>query len=213
MILVFAAILGADDAPPADEREVQRLVGRARTGDAEAARALYRMHAGRVFRAVRGLCASEADAEDAVQEAFAAALPKLDDYRYRPGTRFVAWLCTLAFNAARKRSRSARRTEPMDGLDPAESLGIDEHGHRPDALAERAQRRRLLLTAMAALSERDREVVSLRYGAGLTAPEVAEALSLSPANVRKICKRQRAWLLERLKPLRPGEEEVRDDAG
>ncbi len=191
MLFVFAAILGADDAPPADEREVQRLVHRARVGDREASRLLFRLHAGRVYRAVRPLCANEADAEDTVQETFARALPRLDEYRYRPGTRFVAWLCTIAFNHARKRARSVATWR-------GESFLEVEPPPLPDELLDRARRRHLLLAALAELPARDREVLSLRYGAGLSAPEVAETLSLSPANVRKICERQRAWLMERL---------------
>ena len=61
-----------------------------------------------------------------------------------------------------------------------------------------ARRKKALLEAMAELAPREREVVSLRYGAELTAAEVGAALGLGEANVRKICERQRKDLLERL---------------
>jgi RNA polymerase sigma-70 factor (ECF subfamily) len=201
VFIVFAAILGDAPDPTVDEREVQRLVRLARTGDGAAARRLYTLHAGRVFRAVRGLCGSEADAEDAVQETFARALPRLNEYGYRARTRFVAWLCTIAFNVARQKERATRRTGLLQDTALGSGRAVD-----PEGDLDRARQRGRVLTALAELEPRDREVVSLRYGAGLSAPEVGEALSLSPANVRKICERQRAALLERaFGALSPGE--------
>ena len=63
------------------------------------------------------------------------------------------------------------------------------------------ERKNALLEALAELPERDRAVLSLRYGGELSAPEVAQALGLSAANVRKICERRRAELLAKLAPL------------
>lgn len=47
--------------------------------------------------------------------------------------------------------------------------------------------------------------MTLRYGAGLTAVEVGAICEQSPANVRKICERQRTILLERLSSSLPRE--------
>ncbi len=207
MFVVFAALLGDAPEPSVDELQVRRWVDAARRGDGEAARRLYSQHVGRVFRAVRGLCHSEADAEDVAQETFATALRRLDAYRYRPETRFVAWLCTVGLNLARKRLRTERRAEAAGLRESAagvERMAAAGPADRSDAVASPedalllAQRRERLLAALAELPERDRAVVSLRYGAGLSAPEVAEALSLTSANVRKICERQRGFLEERL---------------
>ncbi len=71
-----------------------------------------------------------------------------------------------------------------------------------DPEAENAEdavlKRRAVLAALATLPERDRQVVSLFYGAELSAEEVADVLGLSASNVRKICERQRKALLTAL---------------
>jgi RNA polymerase sigma factor (sigma-70 family) len=58
-----------------------------------------------------------------------------------------------------------------------------------------------LLRALAELTPREREIVSLRYGAELDAAEIASRLKLEPANVRKILERVRARLGERIEAL------------
>ena len=70
-----------------------------------------------------------------------------------------------------------------------------------------AEARGRLLRALEALPKRDREVLSLRYGADLEASEVAAACALSAANVRKICERQRRRLLAEL-TIRNDEDEA-----
>jgi RNA polymerase sigma-70 factor (ECF subfamily) len=46
-----------------------------------------------------------------------------------------------------------------------------------------------LVDALGHLSERDREVLALRYGGDLTGPEVAEVLGLTLANVQQVTSR------------------------
>ncbi len=58
-----------------------------------------------------------------------------------------------------------------------------------------------MLTALQELPERDRQVVTLRYGGELSVAEVAQVASLSEPNVRKICERRRAALLQRIRTL------------
>lgn len=198
MFVVFAALLGSEPDPSVDETEVQRLVRAARTGQPRAARRLYSLHVDRVYRSVRPLCVSDADAEDAVQETFARALQHLSEYQYRPESRFVAWLGTIALNVVRKRGRAHQRLAPLSEHTAAQERG--EQAHDPEAAALKAEARQALLAALGEMPERERQVLTLRYGAGLTAPEVAHAAGVSAANVRKICERQRKLLLERLGP-------------
>ncbi len=198
MFVVFAALLGSEPDPSVDETEVQRLVRAARTGQPQAARRLYSLHVGRVYRTVRPLCSSDADAEDAVQEAFVRALTHLAEYQYRPDVRFVAWLGTIALNVVRKRARRDGRAEQLvtTRIAPAHDTSADD----PEARVMKEQAKTALLTALGEIPERERQVLTLRYGGGLTAPEVAHAAGLSSANVRKICERQRKHLLDRLAP-------------
>ncbi len=178
------------------EEETLALVRRARRGDTEAMAALYGAHVHRVFRAVRALCKSEAEAEDIVQDAFIKAFASLGSYEARPGRRFLAWLSTIALNAARNRSTRGGRRRQLAEEDAARD--VKEAPATPEEQLLGAESRARLLAALAELPERDREVVSLRYGAGLEAAEVAELTGLSGANVRKICERQRKRLLAML---------------
>ena len=206
MFLLFATFLGADPAGPVDEEEVLRLVRAVGQGNRSAARRLYGTFVAKVFRVARPLCDSDAEAEDVVQDAFMKAFEGIHRFAPRRDSRFAAWLCTIALNCARKRRRG---TERVDTLDPRQMADLREAApaaaDSPGDEAEHAQRRDALLAALAALPERDRRVVTLRYGAELTAAEVGQACGLSEANVRKICERQRRGLLSRLSGPAPEE--------
>ncbi len=200
MYLAFAILGAGPPATAADEEEVQRLVRRARDGSREAARRLYALHVSQVFRAVRPLCASEAEAEDVVQETFIRVLGGLGRYQRRDA-RFISWVLTIALNLARKGLRRRSREAPLtpEDLEPGGHRGPNEDP-AGEALDLRL-RRRALLAALDELPGRERQVITLRYGAGLSAAEVGELAGVSEANVRKLCQRQRARLLERIKAL------------
>lgn len=192
MWLLFASFVGVEPDRPVDDEEVQRLVRSARVGNALAARRLYALHVRRLFRAVRPLCASEAEAEDVVQEAFLKALGALTRYEPREGSRFIAWLTTIGLNTASKHARGRRRSVELS----PERLEVLRGAEGEDP--EKRALRDALLSALAELPERERRILSLRYGAELTSAEVARLAGVSEANVRKICERQRRRLLERL---------------
>jgi RNA polymerase sigma-70 factor (ECF subfamily) len=199
---LFAALsrhLGGDAEPAdaLDEAAIARLVEQARAGDTGARQTLYLQYVDRVFRTVRGMVRSDADAEDVTQDAMLTVLTSLDKYRPRADARFAAWVTTIALNTARRRFRR-RRPEltatgelpdtPDDGDDPADDL-------------DRARRRRALLIALAELPERERVIVSLRYGAELNATDIAATVGLEPAAIRKILERARTRLGARIEAL------------
>jgi len=204
---MYLLLLNLMDGPPAeaaDEEQVQRLVSLARDGDEIAARRLYRMFVARVYRAVRPLAVTDADAEDVVQDSFVKALGSLDRYQRQPGKRFVAWLVTIALNNARKQARRQQRWRPLPADQSSSSQSPspgDTPPSEPDSLGPAMDRQRLvmlLLEALAELPDRERHIVLLRYGAELTATEVGQICGEAPATVRKICQRQRERLLQRL---------------
>ena len=196
----LSSFLRGDDEPLAEDA-ILRLVEGARAGDRGARQALYLQHVDRVFRTMRGMLRSDADAEDATQDAMLAVLTSLHKFTPRRDARFAAWVTTIAVNTARRRFRR-RRPEltatgempetPGDGTDPADAL-------------DRARQRRALLIALAELPEREREIVSLRYGAELNATEIGTAVGVEAATIRKILERARTRLGERIDALlRPG---------
>jgi RNA polymerase sigma-70 factor (ECF subfamily) len=196
VLTALSVIFGAD--PEAlGEDAVQRLVEQARAGDRAARQRLYRQHVQRVFRTVRGMLRSETEAEDVTQDAMLTALTSLDRYSARAGTSFAAWLTTIAINTTRRRFRR-RRPEPTA---TGELPEIADPSVEPGDDIDLARQRVALLRALAELEPREREIVSLRYGADLNAPEIAAQVGMEAANVRKILERARVRLGERIEAI------------
>jgi RNA polymerase sigma-70 factor (ECF subfamily) len=199
---LFAALswhFGDDARPPAplNEEAMVRLVEQARAGDSGARHTLYVQHVDRVFRTVRGMLRSDADAEDVTQDAMLTVLTSLHRYTARPGARFAAWVTTVAVNTARRRFRRRRPELTATGELP----DTPDYGADPAARLDRERRRRALLIALAELTGRERMIVSLRYGAGLNASEIGAAAGIDPATIRKTLERARARLGDRLETL------------
>jgi RNA polymerase sigma-70 factor (ECF subfamily) len=199
MSWLFAVLgLGPDgDVEPLGEDPIARLVERARDGDRQARHDLYVQFVDRVFRTVRGMLGSDADAEDVTQDAMLKVLTSLDTYRPRADARFAAWVTTIAVNTARRRFRRRRPELTATGELPE----LPDAGGDPADDMDRARQRRALLLALAELPERDRTIVSLRYGADLNASEIALGLGLEPAAIRKVLERARTRLGARLDVL------------
>lgn len=99
------------------------LVERAARGDVDAFEALVAARLSRAFRTASAILGSEADAHDAVQEAFVATwrhLPKLRD-----PARFDAWLNRTVVNRCRDVQRRRRRSQEV-ALDGALELPGDD---------------------------------------------------------------------------------------
>jgi RNA polymerase sigma-70 factor, ECF subfamily len=185
------------DAETLAEDAISALVDEARAGDVGARRRLYTQHVDRVFRTVRGLLRSDADAEDVTQDALLTVLTSLNRYAPRADARFAAWVTSIALNTVRRRFRRRRPELTATGeLPDTPDEAVD-----PAADLDRARQRRALLIALGELPERERTIVSLRYGAELNASEIAAAVGIEPATIRKILERARARLGARIEAL------------
>ena len=193
---ILSSRLGGD-AEPLAEDAIARLVEQARAGDTGARRKLYLQHVDRVFRTVRGMLRSDADAEDVTQDALLTVLTSLNKYTPRADARFAAWVTTIAANTVRRRFRRRRPELTATGELPETS---DDAADPAEAL-DRARQRRALLIALGELPERERAIVSLRYGADLNASEIAAIVGIEPATIRKILERARTRLGERIEAL------------
>jgi RNA polymerase sigma-70 factor (ECF subfamily) len=199
LALLFAALTRSPggDAEPLAEDAIARLVDQARAGDTGARHTLYVQYVNRAFRTVRGMLRSAADAEDVTQDAMLTVLTSLHKYRPRADARFEAWVMTIAVNTARRRFRRRRPELTATGELPE----IPDDGADPAAGLDRARRRRALFIALAELAERERVIVSLRYGADLNASEIGVAVGVEPATIRKILERARTRLGARIEAL------------
>ncbi len=138
-------------------------------------------------------CDSRPDAEDLTQQTFERALRAWD--RFDPARAAMAtWLISIARNLLIDHYRSQKGPNlPLQDVTPAELPSTDvtlgNLGLEPE-----------LARALAALAERDREILALRYGADLTGPEIAQITDLSLANVQQITFRSLRRLRHALEP-------------
>src|SRR3954453_17863963 len=139
---------------------------RARDGDEDALRLLYRLYADNVFGYVLAIVHDEHDAEDITSEVFARLPRALSHYRVS-GAPFVAWLLRVARNAALDHLR-AQRSVPL--------AEVPAHRHEELPSHERLDD---LRAALETLPADQRHVMVLRLIAGLTPAEVAERLGRS----------------------------------
>lgn len=130
-----------------------------------------------VYRYVRFRVATREVAEDVTSVVFMKALRafgRYDPSRASPKT----WLLRIARNAVTDHLRSLKRKGSLHvSLDRIPDLVADIPSHEERVIKqERIQR---LLNGARTLRKADREVLSLRYGAGLDNSEIADHLGIS----------------------------------
>ena len=176
------------------------LVARARGGDGGAFETLVRRHLRSAYAVALAQLGEEADAHDAVQDAFVAALQRIEECR-QPD-QFGGWLLSIVRNRARdhRRYRAVRDALPLEAA--------DEVAHRASPLhdAENAELRRDLLGAMETLTELQREVILLYDFEGWSHREIGGRLGISDGSARVHLFNARRALRERL-TARHGEEQ------
>ena len=179
-----------------------QLVARVRRGDRQAAGALAQRYL-RACRAVAlAVTGDETDAEDVCQDAFAAAIERIDGCR-QPD-RFGAWLMQIVRNRARDHLRS--RARPVLSIDGIDGMAIESERASPETEAESGDATARLLAAIRELPEERREVLLLHDLEGWTHREIAERMGLPPGTVRSHLHHARRRMRSLLPELEEGEE-------
>ena len=163
----------------------------ARSVQAEPCAAWYEAYGKAVYNYFRFQLIPPDDAEDLTAETFLRAVRASDRY---DATRAAVqtWLLTIARNVLIDERRSARVRRRV-GVDELRDLAMDEPS--PEERMLRREEVGAAMTAMGALSNEDRELLSLRYGGELDIAELAELLDVPTGTVRT-----RLWrALERLR--------------
>jgi len=139
--------------------------------------AWFRDHRESVYRYVRFRVSTREVAEDLTSEVFLKALRALGRYdRKRSAPR--TWLLRIARNTVTDHLRTLRRRGSLHiSLDRVPDLV--SHGPSQEERILREEELKRLFNAAATLREADQEVLSLRYGAGLSNVEIAESLKVS----------------------------------
>jgi RNA polymerase sigma-70 factor (ECF subfamily) len=168
-------------SPNSDAHGERLIVDAAKAGDESALSELYLLYFPRVYRYILARTGNSYDAEDLAEEVFMKVLDAIKRFEWRE-VPFSAWLFRIAHNAviSQRRKDTARgKSGPLtDGL-PVDSAGPEELVASRLALNE-------VMEASQRLPEAQRQVIALRFGAGLSVAETARAMGKGEGNVKVI---------------------------
>jgi RNA polymerase sigma factor (sigma-70 family) len=129
---------------------------------------LYAEHAGRIYSLLAYRTGDRVLAEDLLADVFERVLTARRGFDPRRGTE-TSWLYAIALNRLRDHQRRVGY-EQRAFAQVGEDDRVVEPAH--DAFADRDE----LARALARLGDEERDVVSLRFGADLTAPQIARVI-------------------------------------
>ena len=179
------------------------LVERAKSGDEFAFECIMRRHNRLLFRTARSILKSDAETEDALQEAYLRAWRALSTFR--ADSKLSTWLVRIVINEAlgRLRRRSAQvipLESVMESIDrhTHESMEENDPNHEPERVAMRSEVRRFIEARIDLLPEAFRTVFMLRAVEELSVEETSAALQIPEATVRTRFFRARSLLREGL---------------
>jgi RNA polymerase sigma-70 factor (ECF subfamily) len=141
--------------------------------------AFYDEYFPRVYNYARYRCGDAHTADDLTASIFERALERLYSFDPQRGP-FGAWLFTLARGIVSRNLRSdfANYWLPLD-----ESYEVPDGNPTPEERLIRSETQNSLLVALSFLSDRDRDLLSLKFAAHLTNRRIAEITGLSGNNV------------------------------
>jgi RNA polymerase sigma-70 factor (ECF subfamily) len=176
------------------------LVARVARHDQDAFEMLMRRYNGRLFRIARAILKDDAEAEDALQDAYLDAYRHIGDFR--GGARFGTWLTRITINQALMRLRKQKRDRVVVPFadrhatesEPAEVDVADERTESPPRATLRAEIRAILERRIDELPVAFRTVFVMRDVEDMSVEQTAECLSIPAATVRTRLFRARGLL-------------------
>lgn len=146
---------------------------------------LYDHYFPRIFTYIRYRVDDDATADDLTAYVFERALSQLK--RYNPDRApFAAWLFGIARNAVSNHGRRKRRWQwlSLDSIRDQVSNVL-----QPEETAVQQETEEQLLYAVSQLNDRERDLVALKFSAGMTNRGIADLTNLSESNVGVIIHR------------------------
>jgi len=173
-----------------------------RVDDSAEFEVLMRRHNRMLFRTARAILHDDAEAEDALQDAYVKAYGAMGSFR--GDAKVSTWLARIVANEALQRLRKSKRRDtivPLRSSSTQEEINEIPEGNMskgPEQAAGRAEMRKLLEKRIDALPDAYRPVFMLRAVEELTVEETAEVLNIPAATVRTRFFRARSLLRESL---------------
>ena len=172
------------------------LVAAVAAGDESAIRLLTRRYNQVLFRTARSILRDDAEAEDALQDAYLKAIRAMGTFR--ADAKLGTWLIRIVANEALGRLRKSRRGAEVITLEGDVAMepsdGIEGNEAQPEREALRSEVRAIMERKIDELPDAFRAVFVLRAVEEMTVEEVAAALEIPEATVRTRFFRARALL-------------------
>jgi RNA polymerase sigma-70 factor, ECF subfamily len=153
------------------------LIQRIAQKDSASFQTFYRKYSGLVFTAIANVLNDHHDAEDVMQEVLVQIWNKAHLYEPRKG-KPLTWITTMARNRAIDKIRSKQRRSRLN--DDFESESRTEQPEFEESSADQCEvleRNRIVRSAVAKLTDDQKEAIELAYFSGLTQAEVADKLN------------------------------------
>lgn len=165
-----------------DDEAIERVLG----GDIDAFEFIMRRYNQRLFRISRSILKNDADAEDALQEAYISVYRNLKQHNVEEN--FAAWISRITINQAiqhkRQAARKDRYSQQLSSNVSAMEEVMADNVLLPDRLVHSNAMRHLIEQAIDTLPNDFRLVFVMRVVEQMSLRETAEALSLKQSTVK-----------------------------
>jgi RNA polymerase sigma-70 factor (ECF subfamily) len=182
---LFAFLGLAGRTPEHDRKEIDKLVQQAQKGDKQAFEKLYMIFADNIYRYLRYMMSDEETAYDLTSQVFLKAYENLKSYRFK-GYSFSAWLYRIAHNVAMDWFRSRKRIPDEVGIDQLVETVVDS---KAPSFEEISIDRIAIESALKELTEKQRQVMILKYIEQMNNDEVGQILGKTSSAVKALSAR------------------------
>jgi len=158
-------------------------VEQARAGDPEAVGWLYERYFDRIYRYIYLKIGDATEAEDITEQVFLKMLEAIGSFKWQ-GSSFASWLFRIAHNQIVDHVRKQSR-HPQVPLEPVGAT-LASHADDPHELAEQSDFRSHLKDCMEELTDLQAQVISLKFGGGLSNAEVAAIMQRTEGAVKAL---------------------------
>jgi RNA polymerase sigma-70 factor (ECF subfamily) len=173
-----------EDLPAASALSDVEIVTRVQRGETALYELIMRRYNARLFRAARAILRNDAEAEDAVQQAYISAYEHLGQFHGE--ARFSTWLTRIGVHAALARRRTIGRRAEVGLAPETEEImsGRNSGADSPEGAVAARQLGGLIEAAVDGLPDLYRVVFVLREVQQLSTAEAAECLEVSEEVVK-----------------------------
>lgn len=161
-------------------RDEKYYIDRVKGGDKEAFAWLVDKYRDMIFTVCLRMLNSEADAEEAAQDAFVKAYRSLASFQGK--SKFSTWIYRIAYNQSISVIR--KKVRVIDLVDELPDVAIGSGDLSGLDTLSAAERSKYLQMAIEALPETDSVIITLFYYEELSLEEIAEITGLTSGNIR-----------------------------